>query len=161
MVKSNPAVKNLLLTVCGITIAGYLLLLALKIVATVRQEGFHEPAKGDHVPVFYFTYSSEPGCTHCRNFEPIWDDFVKKSAHLFKEALITPQKISPKLSHKTSSHDYPDVALVNADDPTTPMRFEGPYTTQGLMIFVQQFESRHPNRVARVQKYRKEHSEYA
>lgn len=159
MVKISPARITIhrLLAVLGVTITGYLLLLILKIAITGRREGFAESSTDERPPVFYFTYNSEPGCTHCSKFEPVWDAFVKDSASLFKEALIIPQKVAPKLSHKTSSHDYPDVALVNTNHPTNPTRFDGPYTTQGLKRFMQEFEKTHPERVARVKKYRMEH----
>lgn len=161
MVKGGQAgiTGKRLLTVFGITVTGYLLLLVIKIVATGRADGFTNPTE-DRPAVFHFSYSSWAGCTHCTKFEPIWDAFVKKSANLFKEALIVPKKYAHSTAAKPlklGSPDYPEVAFVNDDDTKNPTRFLGPYTEDGLKTFMQQFERSHPDRIAQVREYRKAH----
>lgn len=131
----------------GIALGGYVLLVLLKI-ASVRifQEGF---VLRDVSPTIYFTYRSWRGCKHCNSFEPVWDSFVKKAAGFFRAAKVIPQKMPPSNSTKPrsmGSPDYPEVEFFNTGDPHNPTRFRGPYTDQGLKVFVQQFQRTHPPR---------------
>lgn len=83
------------------------------------------------------------GCTGCRSFEPIWDAFVAKNAATFAKLHIKVEKAPPYTADEQKKRDailesseYPDVALVDLDTPMEPLVFKGPYTYEGLQMFV-------------------------
>lgn len=119
-------------------------------------------------PPFFLSYVPYPPCENCHKFEPIWDAFVvKHSESFFKKYFVSPNKL-PAMTCPAGATcqvkpehlgypQYPEIVFVNLENTKDPkIEFHGPYTEEGLENFTKYFIQRHPDRLARLTKFRKE-----
>jgi thiol-disulfide isomerase/thioredoxin len=88
------------------------------------QEEFDNPSK--------MTYYYMEKCKYCKEFNPVWDDFVKK----YKGNLVLKKISNTDAGNDLDKYDiqsFPTVVLSN--DKGEFKKFEGDRTVDGLMKF--------------------------